>query len=269
MMNKAEKPIKENIQYQDIELQWIFELNKRNYSLDKIREFLFTEYGKIVTEESILKQLRKGLKIIPFNSHLLFPDEKTKIIELIRKEYYYNDRKRIKIIKNKIEKRFKVNISKQEIYKIHQDHVLNVAKNNLPYTKNDLLNLLKRHSAQNKEDCGCFSCDSVKRLLEFVCYQNGLPERLVKCSKQLHDKLAGNSCLIGNRLSISATIMYIASVKTVTKGMIIESVNLQLSQQNIALLFYITPATLRNNFNKIYTEIKQNKELYEWLMNYE
>jgi len=119
-----------------------------------------------------------------------------------------------------------------------------IFKDELTYSKQDLLDILKRHTAADqvnyKKECA-FTQNSINMVIRFVCLENDITEeyteQLVKGAIKLTEELGG--CLMGkSRLTIAGAFMYIAS-------------NRQLIQTYLAKRLYVTEVAIRNVFRYI------------------
>lgn len=113
---------------------------------------------------------------------------------------------------------------------------------NLSYTKQDLFNLLKRHSKKEEYKCCPFTANSIEMLIRFISIENQTPSIITNTAISYSQKILGQSCFIGkSRLSTAAACFYIATICT----------GLHQTQDEVAPLFYVTPIAMRSRIKGI------------------
>ena len=119
-------------------------------------------------------------------------------------------------------------------------------KDNLTYTKEDLISLLKRHSGKDPIcDCNCpYTGHSVSMLIQFVCSENELDPKVQKKALDLYKSITNKVCFIGtSRLVLSAAFVYIAALHIHGYG--------HYSQEFLSVLFCTTTVSIRIRYKAI------------------
>lgn len=133
-------------------------------------------------------------------------------------------------------------------------------QNKLSYTKENLLNLLKRHSLKKEYKCCPFTANSIEMLLRFIMIENALPPTPTRRAISLSQEILNKACFSGkSRLTLAAALYYFACIYT----------GYRLNQYQIAALFFVTPVALRNRLKEIIPLIqnKMAKYIQEEILN--
>ncbi|MFX0172742.1 MAG: hypothetical protein ACFE9L_12565 [Candidatus Hodarchaeota archaeon] len=121
----------------------------------------------------------------------------------------------------------------------------------MTYSKDELNQLLKRHSGQDS-DCGCncpFTGHSIIMLVQFVAIENNFPEWLVTHAINLYKQIAAKGCIVGDRKITAAAIVYLVYV---LQGEEVPVNQKRLTQERLAEIFFITEVGIRNRYKHIF-----------------
>jgi hypothetical protein len=122
-----------------------------------------------------------------------------------------------------------------------------------PYTKEDLNDLLKRHSAQviNPRECECecpFTGNSIQILIKFVGAHNDIDTKIIDKAVKVAAKLSKTQCIIGDRKVTAAAILHYTSIM----------MRMNMIQRTVADLFYVTDVSIRKRRRQLFGEPKSN-----------
>ena len=134
--------------------------------------------------------------------------------------------------------------------------------NELAYDKEDLNQLLKRHTGQDP-DCGCncpYTGHSIIMLIQFIGIENDFPEWLVSNAAKLYKKIANKGCIVGDRKITAAAIVYLVYL---LQGENIPVNSRRLTQERLAEMFWITEVGLRNRYRHIHNFYGFDKSFWD------
>lgn len=135
----------------------------------------------------------------------------------------------------------------------------------LSYTKDDLLELLKRHSLKEGYKCCPFSANSVVMLVNFVLIEEDeMKQDRIDCILKLVRNITTKQCFIGkSRLVIAASLFYIATHECYQRY----------TQTKVAQMFYVAVPSIRETYSMIlinyFDLIAENSEFWANLKGWE